>query len=98
MKPAPFEYEAPESLPAALDLLARHGAEAKLLAGGQSLIPVLNFRLAQPALLIDLNRIGGLAEIRRGDDGGLSIGALARHRQVERDPLVAEAAPLLAEA
>jgi carbon-monoxide dehydrogenase medium subunit len=60
MKPAPFAYEAPDSLPAALDLLARHGDEAKILAGGQSLIPVLNFRLSQPARLIDLNRIDGI--------------------------------------
>ena len=98
MKPAPFAYEAPESLPAALDLLARYGDEAKILAGGQSLIPVLNFRLAQPARLIDLNRIGGLSEIRRGAEGGLSIGAMTRQRAVERSPLVAEVAPLLAEA
>lgn len=98
MKPAPFAYEAPESLPAALDLLARHGDEAKILAGGQSLIPVLNFRLAQPARLIDLNRIGGLSDIRRGADGGLSIGAMTRQRAVERSALVAEVAPLLAEA
>lgn len=98
MKPAPFAYEAPESLPAALDLLARHGDEAKILAGGQSLIPVLNFRLSQPARLIDLNRIAGLSEIRRGADGGLSIGAMTRQRAVERSALVAEVAPLLAEA
>jgi len=98
MKPAPFVYQAPESLPAALDLLARHGAEAKVLAGGQSLIPVLNFRLAQPALLVDLNRIEGLAGVRRGPDGGLSIGAMTRQRAIEREPLVAEVAPLLAEA
>ncbi len=98
MKPASFAYDAPETLPAALDLLARHGDEAKVLAGGQSLIPVLNFRLSQPARLIDLNRIGGLADIRRGADGGLSIGAMTRQRAIERSPLVAEAAPLLAEA
>jgi aerobic carbon-monoxide dehydrogenase medium subunit len=98
MKPASFAYEAPESLPAALDLLARYGDEAKILAGGQSLIPVLNFRLSQPARLIDLNRIDGLSDIRRGADGGLSIGAMTRQRAVERSPLVAEIAPLLAEA
>lgn len=98
MKPAPFAYEAPDSLPVALDLLARHGDEAKILAGGQSLIPVLNFRLSQPARLIDLNRIAGLSYIRRGADGGLSIGAMTRQRAVERSPLVAEVAPLLAEA
>jgi carbon-monoxide dehydrogenase medium subunit len=97
MKPAPFEYQAPESLAAALDLLAHHGGEAKVLAGGQSLIPVMNFRLAQPALLIDLNRLSELDFLRRGEDGGLSIGAMTRQRRLERDPLVAAAAPLLAE-
>lgn len=98
MKPAPFEYQAPTSLEAALDLLARHGGDAKVLAGGQSLIPVMNFRLAQPALLIDLNRIPGLDFLRHGADGGLEIGAMTRQRRLERDPLVAEVAPLLAEA
>jgi CO/xanthine dehydrogenase FAD-binding subunit len=98
MKPAPFDYEAPDSLPAALDLLAREGGEAKLLAGGQSLIPMLNFRLAQPALLVDLNRLSELAYVRRSDAGGLSLGALTRQRRLERDPLVAELAPLLHEA
>lgn len=98
MKPAPFDYEAPASLEAALDLLARRGGEAKVLAGGQSLIPVMNFRLAQPALLVDLNRIPDLDFIRRGADGGLAIGAMTRQRRLEREPLMAEVAPLLAEA
>src|SRR3954453_19802069 len=97
MKPAPFDYEAPASLDAALDLLARHGADAKILAGGQSLIPVMNFRLAEPALLIDINRVAELDFIRRDADGTLRIGALTRQRRVERDALVAEAAPLLHE-
>lgn len=97
MKPAPFEYQAPGSLEAALDLLARHGGEAKLLAGGQSLIPVMNFRLAEPSLLIDVNKLAELDFIRRGEDGGLRIGALVRQRRLERDPLVAEVAPLLHE-
>jgi aerobic carbon-monoxide dehydrogenase medium subunit len=96
MKPAPFEYQAPASLDAALDLLAHRGGEAKLLAGGQSLIPVMNFRLAEPALLVDINKLTELDFIRR-DDGGLRIGALTRQRRLERDPLVAEAAPLLHE-
>ena len=98
MKPAPFDYLAPDSLEAALDALARHGGDAKILAGGQSLIPVMSFRLAQPAILVDLNRISELGFIRRGEDGGLSIGAMTRQRRLERDPLVAEAAPLLREA
>jgi aerobic carbon-monoxide dehydrogenase medium subunit len=98
MKPAPFEYQAPASLAAALEALARHGGDAKLLAGGQSLIPVMNFRLAQPALLIDINKLTELDFVRRGEDGSLRIGALVRQRRLEREPLVAEAAPLLREA
>jgi aerobic carbon-monoxide dehydrogenase medium subunit len=97
MKPAPFEYEAPASLDAALDLLARHGGDAKILAGGQSLIPMMNFRLAEPALLVDINRVAELDFLRRDADGTLRIGALTRQRRLERDPLVAEAAPLLHE-
>jgi carbon-monoxide dehydrogenase medium subunit len=98
MKPAPFDYEAPASLDAALDLLARHGGDAKILAGGQSLIPVMNFRLAEPALLIDINRVAELDFLRRDDDGTLRIGALTRQRRLERDLMVAAAAPLLHEA
>src|SRR5689334_13477947 len=98
MKPAPFEYEAPASLDAALELLARYGGDAKILAGGQSLIPVMNFRLAEPALLIDINRVAELDFIRRDGDGTLRIGGLTRQRRLERDPLVAAAAPLLHEA
>ena len=96
MKPAPFEYLAPDSLAAALDLLARRGGEAKLLAGGQSLIPVMNFRLAQPSLLVDLNRLRDLDYLRE-DGGGLRIGAMTRQRRLERDPLVPRLAPLLRE-
>lgn len=98
MKPASFEYLAPESLDAALEALARYGWDAKLLAGGQSLIPVMNFRLAQPAVLIDLNRLGELDHVRPEDGGGLRIGAMTRHRTLERDPRIAELAPLLHEA
>lgn len=103
MKPAPFEYLAPDSLDAALDLLARRGGEAKLLAGGQSLIPVMNFRLAQPSLLVDLNRLRDLDYLREArdgdtDGGGLRIGAMTRQRRLERDPLVPRLAPLLREA
>lgn len=97
MKPAPFEYLAPDSLDAALDILARQGGDAKLLAGGQSLIPVMNFRLAQPSLLVDLNRLGELDYVRL-DGGGLRIGAMTRQRTLERDPRVAQLAPLLSEA
>ncbi len=101
MKPAPFDYLAPRTLEELLELLAERGDDAKLLAGGQSLLPVLNFRLAQPALLIDINRvigIGGLDGLEQSADGGLRIGALVRQRRIERDPLVAARAPLLAAA
>lgn len=97
MKPAPFEYAAPDSLAAALALKAEHGDEAKFLAGGQSLIPAMNFRLVQASLLVDLNRVPGLAA-RAVVAGELRLGAMARQRALERDPLVAQHAPLLAEA
>ncbi|HVT19532.1 MAG TPA: FAD binding domain-containing protein [Thermoanaerobaculia bacterium] len=98
MKPAAFEYAAPGSLPEALEALARGGADAKVLAGGQSLIPMLNFRLARPALLVDLNRLAELDFVRSGEDGGLRLGAMVRQRRLERDPQIAALAPLLAEA
>ncbi len=97
MKPAAFDYEAPETLGAALELLHEHGSDAKLLAGGQSLIPAMNFRIVQPTLLIDLNRVSELAGVSRSD-GELRIGAMTRQRSVERDPLVEERVPLLHEA
>jgi carbon-monoxide dehydrogenase medium subunit len=98
VKPAPFRYIAAESLEHALAAKAEHGDDAKFLAGGQSLVPAMNFRLAQPALLIDLNPLRDLGYVHAGADGGVRIGALARHRTVERDALVGERAPLLAEA
>jgi carbon-monoxide dehydrogenase medium subunit len=97
MKPAPFEYFAPTTIEEALSHLARYGYDAKPLAGGQSLIPMMNFRLAQPSVLIDLNTIAELSFIRPDENGGLLIGAMARHVQVERNPLVAERAPLVHE-
>jgi aerobic carbon-monoxide dehydrogenase medium subunit len=95
LKPAPFRYFAPQTLDEALSLLAEHGYDVKPLAGGQSLVPAMNFRLAQPAVLVDLNRIAELAFVRAGDDGGLRIGAMTRQRTLERDPLVATRAPLV---
>ena len=92
MKPAPFEYSAPESVDEALALL---GEEAKVLAGGQSLVPLLNFRLARPERIVDINRVEELAYIRAGDGGSLRIGALARQAALERSQLVAERWPLL---
>ncbi len=97
MKPPAFDYLAPESLEGALDALTQHGYDAKILAGGQSLIPLLNFRLAQPGILIDLNRVTGLDTIRRDEAGNLRIGGMARVGALERDPLVAQHAPLLFE-
>jgi CO/xanthine dehydrogenase FAD-binding subunit len=97
MKPAPFEYHRPDTVDEALALLAQHGWDAKLLAGGQSLVPAMNFRLAQPGVLIDLNRIPGLDYIRERD-GGLRIGTMARQGVAERSGLIARAAPLVAEA
>ena len=96
MKPAPFDYFTPATLDEALALLAEHGDAAKPLAGGQSLIPAMNFRLARPAVLVDLNRIAELAYVR--PESGVAIGAMTRQRAVERSDLVARAAPLLAEA
>lgn len=97
MKPAAFAFHRAESLGDALALLARY-PEAKPLAGGQSLIPAMNFRLAQPAALVDLNRVAEISGIAATAEGGLRIGAMTRHSAVERSDLVRRAAPLLAEA
>ncbi len=97
MKPAPFKYLAPTSVEEALSHLAEHGYEAKVLAGGQSLIPTMNFRLAQPAVLVDLNRVSELFYINPDKKGGLRIGAMTRESQVEHDPAVAERTPMLTE-
>jgi carbon-monoxide dehydrogenase medium subunit len=98
VKPAPFAWHAPESLQAALALKAQHGDAARFLAGGQSLVPAMNFRVAQPAVLVDLNRIAGLSGIAWDADGTLRIGAMTRYRQIERDAAVAARHPLLVEA
>jgi aerobic carbon-monoxide dehydrogenase medium subunit len=97
MKPPRFDYLAPSTLDEALDLLARHGDQAKVLAGGQSLVPLLNFRLVRPAHLVDLNEIPGLDGIRVDGDR-LVIGAMTRQRAVETSALVRERCPLLADA
>jgi carbon-monoxide dehydrogenase medium subunit len=97
MKPAPFEYHAPDSLEQALDLMSRYAGEAKILAGGQSLVPAMNFRIVQPAVLIDLNRVPELGYLR--EEGNLiRVGAMARERQLEFDSGIAARTPLLAEA
>jgi CO/xanthine dehydrogenase FAD-binding subunit len=97
MKPPRFEYFAPRTLDEALALLAAHGDRAKILAGGQSLIPLLNFRLAHPEVVIDINAIKSLAFIR-AHDGGLAIGALTRQHVAERSDVVGARAPIVAEA
>ncbi len=97
MKPPPFEYYAPASAAEALEMLARHGADARLLAGGQSLVPLLNFRLSAPAVIVDLNRAAELAYIRQ-ENGRIRIGAMTRQRAIEFSPLVNNRLPLLAEA
>ena len=97
MKPPRFDYLAPRSLDEALGILAEHGDEAKVLAGGQSLVPLLNFRLVRPTYLVDLNEIAGLDGIRI-ENGRLAIGAMTRQRAVETSALVRAHCPLLTEA
>jgi carbon-monoxide dehydrogenase medium subunit len=94
MKPAPFEYFAPASVEETCALLARYGDDAKILAGGQSLVPLLSLRLAQPTVLIDINPVRELDYIQ-ASDSGLSIGARTRHRTLERSSVVREQFPLL---
>lgn len=95
MKPAPFEYTRPDSVEAAIALLAKGGGDAKVLAGGQSLVPMMNLRLAQPRQVVDVNRIPGHDYVRR-DGGELVIGFLARHEDVRRSAVAREACPLMA--
>jgi len=97
LKPAPFAYQKARTLKEAVALLAKHKDDARLLAGGQSLIATLNMRLSQPALLIDINGIKGLDGIAKKGKF-VEIGALARHAQVERSPVIAAHAPLIARA
>ncbi len=103
MYPARFRYEAPRSLDEALDLLRTYGDEAKVLAGGQSLIPMVKLRFAAPELLVDINNLPGLGYHRTAANGTLAVGALCRHVELEysteldRWPLMASAAPLIAD-
>jgi aerobic carbon-monoxide dehydrogenase medium subunit len=94
MKPAAFVYERPSSVAAALDLLAQNDDDTKIIAGGQSLVTMMNLRLARPARLIDINRLPGLDYIRREGDE-VVIGALARHADVKASALVAQCCPLM---
>jgi CO/xanthine dehydrogenase FAD-binding subunit len=94
MKPARFEYVAPTTVDAAVEALAAANGEGKVLAGGQSLLPLLNFRMARPAVLVDLNGIKHLSFIElRGDS--VAIGALTRHREIEHSPLIASKLPVM---
>jgi carbon-monoxide dehydrogenase medium subunit len=97
MKPAKFEYVSPATVGAAVAALVASNGEGKVLAGGQSLLPLLNFRMARPAVLVDLNAIKGLSYIEeRGDC--IAIGALTRHRELEQSPLIASRLPVMAAA
>ncbi len=98
MKPAVFEYHAPVTIDEALELLAQLGEDAKPLAGGQSLVPMMNFRLARPPSLVDLNRITELDHVSVEQDGVLRIGSMTRQRALERSGVVASLWPLIAEA
>ena len=97
MKPPPFAYHAPRTLGEAIDALAAAGADGKVLAGGQSLIPLLNMRLAAPGHLVDINRVAELDTVS-ADETGVRVGALARHRRVERSAAAARGQPLLGQA
>lgn len=97
MIPAAFEYLAPSTVEEAVGLLERHGDDAKLLAGGQSLIPLMKFRLAQPAVVIDVNRIPGLDFIQE-TDGDLYVGPLSRESEIEASEMLARRWPILVDA
>ncbi len=97
MFPAAFDYRAPATLAEALDILNDRGDDAKVMSGGQSLIPLLKLRFSQPALLVDIGRLPGMADIKR-DDGLVRIGALVRHVDVERSKELAKLVPLMVEA
>jgi carbon-monoxide dehydrogenase medium subunit len=98
MKPVKFDYHAPVALDEALDLLGQYGDDAKVLAGGQSLMPMMNMRLVRPKVVIDINRIANLSHISPRRDGSLAVGAMTRQREVEKSALVSETVPLLASA
>lgn len=95
MKPARFKYVRARSVDEALAVLAEHGGDAKVIAGGQSLVPMLNFRLLAPAALVDIGRITELAYVRDTRSGGFEVGALTRHRTLETSPRVLGSYPVL---
>ncbi len=97
MKPPPFDYERPHDLAAALGLLERYGADARPLAGGQSLLPMLALRIARPAVLVDIGRLAELRGVQQ-EDGHVVVGAATTQRELERDPVIVQHLPLLAAA
>ena len=94
MKPAKFDYFAPSTLDETLELLSRHGPDAKVLAGGQSLMPMMNLRLVRPAVVIDINRVAGLSGIS-ASDGTMTVGALTRQKDLERSGAIRDAFPMM---
>ena len=98
MYPSRFRYQAPQSLSEAIAVLAAHGDEAKVLAGGQSLVPLMKLRFASPELVVDINNIPGLSYHRADPDGTLHIGALCRHADLEHSALLADSQPTMAAA
>src|SRR5581483_11988052 len=97
MKPPPFDYVLADSVESAVTALAQAGSDAKIIAGGQSLVPMLNFRLLKPTLLVDINAISGLSFIDEDDDA-IRIGALTRHRMLETSPVIARQLSVITEA
>jgi CO/xanthine dehydrogenase FAD-binding subunit len=95
MKPAPFDYVIPSSIEEAVSYLANEDVDTMVLAGGQSLVPLLNMRMARPEMLVDLGKLDGLDFIRETDDGGLAIGAMTTKRSVEHSSLVQNKQPLM---
>ena len=98
MKPPRFEYAAPESVEEVIDVLRDAPEDSTLLAGGQSLVPLLNMRMAQPRVVVDLNRVRGLDAVERTADGRVRLGAMVRQRRLETDPVVRDELPLITEA
>src|SRR5438552_3686116 len=96
MIPASFEYFCPKTLSEAIALLQKHGSDAKILAGGQSLIPLMKLRMASPKLLVDLNRLSDLSYIRESD-GFLTIGAMTRESEIDASDLIRRKYPILSD-
>ena len=97
MKPAKFDYFAPTTLEEALELLAQHGPDAKVLAGGQSLMPMMNLRLVRPAVVVDINRVAGLSGIS-ASNGAVTVGAMTRQRDLHQSEVIGGAFPMMASA